>query len=165
MHCLSLCVSISLSPCPCSTYVVFTCVGALAIVGQLHKVNADQLGWWLCERQCGLGGLNGRPEKKPDVCYSWWVVSSLAMIDRLHWIDGDALAHFILECQDDEDGGFADAPGDMADVFHTFFGLAGLALLGKGEGLDPIDPVYAISAKLTAKLQLPGAHPGVPTKR
>lgn len=29
----------------------------------------------------------GRPEKLPDVCYSWWVLSSLAMIGRLHWID------------------------------------------------------------------------------
>lgn len=28
--------------------------------------------------------------------------------------------------QDDENGGIADRPGDMADVFHTFFGVAGI---------------------------------------
>ena len=47
--------------------VVFCCVGALAITGSLHHVDKDLLGWWLCERQVKSGGLNGRPEKLPDV--------------------------------------------------------------------------------------------------
>lgn len=55
--------------------------------GHLHLVDADRLGWWLCERQLPSGGLNGRPEKLPDLCYSWWVLSSLAILDRFHWID------------------------------------------------------------------------------
>lgn len=37
-------------------------------------------------------------------------------------------------------GGIADRPGDMVDVFHTFFGMAGLSLL-KHPGLEEIDPV------------------------
>ena len=78
---------------------IFTCVGALAIAGRLDLVDRDRLGGWLSERQLPNGGLSGRPEKLEDVCYSWWVVSSLAMIDRLHWIDGDKLAQFILRCQ------------------------------------------------------------------
>uniref|UniRef100_M4FGH7 Geranylgeranyl transferase type II subunit beta n=1 Tax=Brassica campestris TaxID=3711 RepID=M4FGH7_BRACM len=47
--------------------VVFCCVGALAITGSLHHVDKDLLGWWLCVRQVKSGGLNGRPEKLPDV--------------------------------------------------------------------------------------------------
>ena len=105
---------------------VFCCVGALAITGSLDHVDKDLLGWWLCERQVKSGGLNGRPEKLPDVsdsflvwnlttwisfsydlalysqlqvCYSWWVLSSLIMIDRVHWIDKKKLADFILDCQ------------------------------------------------------------------
>ena len=31
----------------------------------------------------------------------------------------------------------------MPDIFHTFFGLAGLSLLGDSR-LEPIDPVYAL---------------------
>jgi prenyltransferase beta subunit len=27
--------------------------------------------------------------------------------------------------EDDDNGGVADRPGDVADVFHTFFGVAG----------------------------------------
>lgn len=46
---------------------VFCCVGALAITGSLHLIDKDLLGWWLCERQVKSGGLNGRPEKLPDV--------------------------------------------------------------------------------------------------
>ncbi len=78
---------------------IYTCVGALTIAGRLDLVDKDRLGGWLSERQLSNGGLNGRPEKLEDVCYSWWVASSLAMIDRLHWINGDKLTTFILKCQ------------------------------------------------------------------
>ena len=43
-------------------------------------------------------------------------------------------------CKDLEQGGIADRPGDMVDVFHTVFGLAGLSLLGY-PGLTPVDPI------------------------
>ena len=53
----------------------------------------------LCERQTESGGLNGRPEKLQDVCYSWWCLSALSILGRLSWIDQRALADFILSCQ------------------------------------------------------------------
>ncbi len=65
----------------------------------LHLINPDILGYWLCERQLPSGGLNGRPEKLPDACYSWWVFASLHMIGRSHWIEKDELKKFILACQ------------------------------------------------------------------
>ena len=37
-------------------------------------------------------------------------------------------------------GGISDRPGDMVDVWHTFFGIAGLSLLGF-PGLEEVDPV------------------------
>jgi geranylgeranyl transferase type-2 subunit beta len=79
---------------------VFTCVSALTIAWRLDLpklVNSEKLGAWLSERQLKNGGLNGRPEKKEDVCYSWWVVSSMAMLDKMHWIDGEKLTSFILQ--------------------------------------------------------------------
>jgi len=57
--------------------------------------------------------------------------------------------------QDDENGGIADRAGDVVDVFHTFFGIAGkffeesfqqlqgLSLTGY-PNLAPIDPSYAL---------------------
>ncbi|XP_010519818.1 PREDICTED: geranylgeranyl transferase type-2 subunit beta 1 isoform X2 [Tarenaya hassleriana] len=122
---------------------IFCCLGALAITGNLHHVDKDLLGWWLCERQVKSGGLNGRPEKLPDVCYSWWVLSSLIMIDRVHWINKEKLVKFILDCQDMENGGISDRPDDAVDVFHTYFGVAGLSLL-EYPGIKTIDPAYAL---------------------
>jgi len=123
---------------------IFTCVAALAIAERLDLVDVDTLCGWLSERQItegeGKGGLSGRPEKKEDVCYSWWTLSSLAILKRIHWIDREALVNFILKCQDPELGGFSDRPNNMVDVFHTHFALAGLSLLGF-EGLEEIDPV------------------------
>lgn len=34
-----------------------------------------------------------------QVCYSWWCLSCLGILDRLHWIDKEALTRFILYCQ------------------------------------------------------------------
>lgn len=78
---------------------IFACLAALSIAKRIDVVDKDKLGMWLSERQVEQGGLNGRAEKLEDVCYSWWVGSSLAMIGRLHWVDGQALKGFILRCQ------------------------------------------------------------------
>jgi geranylgeranyl transferase type-2 subunit beta len=139
---------------------VFTCVGALSIGRGLHKVDDALLGWWLCERQCDSGGLNGRPEKQADVCYSWWVLSALSILGKVNWIDERKLESFILQCQDGEDGGISDRPGNVADVFHTFFGVAGLSLLGFFDGkaeysrYRAVDPVYALPVDLVKELGL-----------
>lgn len=37
--------------------------------------------------------------------------------------------------QDEDDGGISDRPEDMTDVYHTFFGIAGLSLMGYVLGL------------------------------
>ena len=131
----------------------------LAQIGNgLDSVDRDQLGWWLSERQCDSGGLNGRPEKQADVCYSWWVLSVMAILDRLDWIDSDKLITFILQCQNEEDGGIADRPGDEADVFHTFFGICGLSFLGYLDtaGVKHVDvnPTFAMPVDVVERLGL-----------
>ena len=37
--------------------------------------------------------------QRPQVCYSWWVLSALSMVGKLHWIDADKLSRFILSAQ------------------------------------------------------------------
>lgn len=147
---------------------MWVCVAALAILGELDRVDFDLLGWWLSERQLPNGGLNGRPEKLEDVCYSWWNLAALSIIGKLHWINRDKLFKFILSAQDfdlAEDGlphgGIADRPGDWVDVFHTVFGLAGLSLLGY-PGLDDIDPLYCMPAEVTEKRGLRKSYQTLP---
>lgn len=134
---------------------IFCCVGALSIAGALGRIDGDKLGFWLASRQLPSGGLNGRPEKKGDVCYSWWVISSLSMLGRLHWISRASLFDYILLCQDAEDGGIADKPGNQPDVYHTFFGLCGLSLLGYNKAhLNLINPVYAMPYETLERLEV-----------
>ena len=127
-------------------------MSALAILDRLSPETVDipLLSFWLSERQLPSGGLNGRPEKLPDVCYSHWVLSSLAVLRKCSWIDGPLLEKFILAAQDEEQGGIADRAGDMVDVFHTLFGITGLSLLGY-PGLRDLDPVYCMPADVIEK--------------
>ena len=65
-------------------------------------------------------------------------------------------------------GGISDRPGDMVDVFHTQFGVAGLDMIlfpllafakesGSGlsflgyPGLNDVDPVYCLPAHITER--------------
>lgn len=86
------------------------------------------------------------------------------MIGKLDWISKEKLIQFILDCQDLDDGGIADRPGNVADVFHTFFGICGLSMLGyfaREKAAHPeyarirqVHPVYAIPVDVAEKLQL-----------
>ncbi|OBS77987.1 hypothetical protein A6R68_19622 [Neotoma lepida] len=58
---------------------IYCCTGFLAITSQLHQVNSDLLGWWLCERQLPSGGLNGRPEKV-DPFHTLFGVAGLSLL-------------------------------------------------------------------------------------
>jgi len=136
----------------------FCSICALHILNATHLVDKDKLGWWLAERQMKEGGLNGRPEKLPDVCYSWWNLSSLASIDRLHWIDKEKCYRWILECQDGDDGGISDRPGNMCDVYHTCFGITGLSLLGY-EGMAEVDSRYCMTKRVIQKLNIQDPPP------
>ena len=59
--------------------------------------------------------------------------------------------------QDEEEGGISDQPEDMADVFHTFFGIAGLSLMGF-PGLEPIDTIFALPSKVVHQLESAAAR-------
>lgn len=86
------------------------------------------------------------------MCYSWWCLSSLSILKRLHWIDQVSLKDFILDCQDEIDGGISDRPEDEVDIYHTFFGLAGLSLMGF-EGLKRIDPTLALPVEIVDRIR------------
>lgn len=57
---------------------------------------------------------------------------------------------------------FLRRPGDVSDVFHTFFGICGLSLLGYTEdddggyeGLKKVDPVYALPVHTLQRMGIP----------
>jgi prenyltransferase beta subunit len=64
----------------------------------------DELVEWLVKRQ-ELGGLNGRPHKEQDTCYSFWVGATLKSLDALEFISQEKSIEFTLRCQHDKMGG------------------------------------------------------------
>ena len=90
------------------------------------------------------------------------IICLLSIMGRVSWIDTSKLGQFILNCQDDDDGGIADRPQDMPDVYHTFFGLCGLSLIGhmgkignrEGRIYRKVDPVFALPEDIVQQLGL-----------
>ncbi|KAK2964908.1 putative Geranylgeranyl transferase type-2 subunit beta 2 [Blattamonas nauphoetae] len=126
---------------------IFCCVGSLIHLNRMDVIEKDKLIWWLCERQTESGGLCGRPEKDPDVCYSWWNLSAIAALNATEAISTEALIRFILKSQDDEKGGIADSPDNVADVYHTNFGIAGLSLMHFPDIHQQINPEFALTER------------------
>lgn len=89
-------------------------------------------------------------------------------IIQVSWIDRERLADYILRCQDADDGGISDRPGNMSDIFHTFFGVSGLLLLdrcaagyGAANSTDTefaafgqIDPAYALPVSVVERMKV-----------
>ncbi|XP_060256170.1 geranylgeranyl transferase type-2 subunit beta isoform X4 [Ovis aries] len=137
----------------------FCAVATLALLGKLDAINVEKAIEFVLSCMNFDGGFGCRPGSEshagqlPDVCYSWWVLASLKIIGRLHWIDREKLRSFILACQDEETGGFADRPGDMANPFHTLFGIAGLSLLGE-EQIKPVSPVFCMPEEVLRRVNV-----------
>ncbi|OEH80397.1 geranylgeranyl transferase type II beta [Cyclospora cayetanensis] len=133
----------------------FCCLSTLALCGGLWTVNRRKAAHWLIDRQTVGGGFNGRPEKAPDVCYSFWIYAAFRILGYEGWVDAEKLAGFILQAQDTESGGIADRPGDLADAFHTFFGLAALGMIYRTDHIQELHPVLALPRSVLQTLHIP----------
>ncbi|KAI9658814.1 MAG: hypothetical protein M1831_003840 [Alyxoria varia] len=75
-------------------------------------------------------GFNGRPNKIADTCYAWWVGASLKILDALTYVDIRHTRCYLLEkTQHLMAGGFGKLPGDPPDIYHSYLGLASLAII------------------------------------
>jgi len=93
---------------------------------------------WCVERQ--VSGFQGRINKDPDTCYSFWIGASLAMLGAYDLVDFSAVRAFTYSCEK-KTGGFSKWPDQYPDVLHTYLSMCGLSI-GAEPGLKPID--YAL---------------------
>lgn len=122
----------------------FCAIASLALMNSLDLLpNKEGLIQWCVNRQ--IGGLNGRPHKNQDTCYSWWVGATLANLNMIHLIDYEACQAFIMACQH-EKGGIAKEPDAYPDPLHTYMALSGLSLQGF-KGLNPVHPGLNITLR------------------
>lgn len=96
---------------------------------------------WCLKRQ--VDGFQGRVNKNTDTCYAFWIGASLQILDGVKYIDEERLCEFLSRTKT-KYGGYGKEPGDVPgkalvdypkflDVLHSYMGLAGLSLLGKGK--------------------------------
>ncbi|KAA8576324.1 hypothetical protein MFRU_009g02130 [Monilinia fructicola] len=89
-------------------------------------------------------GFNGRCNKRVDTCYCFWVGASLNMLGVPDVINKDGSRRFLLEKTQHMIGGFGKTPGDPPDIYHSYLGLAALAVL-KESGIKELDSALCIS--------------------
>ena len=121
----------------------FLATASLSLMGRMDEVMDEHLGgggkdsgmgdtWrqelirWCVSRQ-GYG-MQGRPNKREDTCYSYWIGGTLKLLGCVELLDTDRLTGFVMECQTDL-GGFSKLEGHYPpDVLHSFYSLAWLSL-------------------------------------
>ncbi|KAG7156320.1 geranylgeranyl transferase type-1 subunit beta-like [Homarus americanus] len=127
----------------------YCAIATLHLMGKLSSalsnIQKQRLVRWLVSRQ-DSGGLQGRPNKPPDTCYTFWIGASLKLLGGLDFLNLEALRQFVLSTQDPITGGLAKYPDSHPDGLHTYLGISGLALLGR-DCLKPVDPALNISER------------------
>lgn len=119
----------------------FCCLTSLRSLGALGRIDSRATTDFLVYRQCQNGGLNGRVNKKEDVCYSFWTFASLRILGCSSH-NCEMLREFIFSCEG-PGGGFSDRSNHEPDLYHQMFAIGSLSLMG-WDGLVPIDPGFAM---------------------
>lgn len=123
-------------------------IAALSLMGKLdilqEQNRLSRVRLWLSQRVQGSGGYNGRVNKVPDSCYSFWVGAAAHILDTFGDIDRRGCRNFLLfECQNELSGGFGKHPGDVSDILHSFYSVAWLSMDAGEEAQDEDDETMA----------------------
>ncbi|KAK1356091.1 Geranylgeranyl transferase type-1 subunit beta [Heracleum sosnowskyi] len=98
---------------------------------------------WSLQRQARDGGFQGRANKDSDTCYAFWVGGVLKILGAHKFIDQKASRDFLSTCQS-EYGGFSKFPGQLPDLYHSYYGITAFSLLNE-PGLNPISVALGIA--------------------
>uniref|UniRef100_A0A7S3LNM3 Prenyltransferase alpha-alpha toroid domain-containing protein n=2 Tax=Aplanochytrium stocchinoi TaxID=215587 RepID=A0A7S3LNM3_9STRA len=119
---------------------------ALALLGSLDEYpGRDYLERFLINRQ--IGGFNGRINKPPDTCYTFWVGGALQVLGMQDFIDPDSTREFLLRCEASKyGGGFSKVPDSFPDPLHAHFSICGFSLI-KEPGFLPLISVLGMTSR------------------
>ncbi|KAL7576741.1 hypothetical protein ACA910_005657 [Epithemia clementina (nom. ined.)] len=115
----------------------FTGIASLVLMNRLEDVLDSnwrrELIHWCVARQ--VGGMQGRPNKAEDTCYSYWIGGTLRLLSQnghdpfnyFSLLNQQALCDFVFECQTPM-GGFGKLIQAPPDVLHSYYSLAYLSM-------------------------------------
>eukprot|EP01133_Synstelium_polycarpum_P011905 gene11905-13871_t len=150
------------------TRFTYCAVNCLSLLGCLDRIDREKAATYIHGCKNFDAGYGCIPGAESHAGQTFTCVGALAILGRLDLVDCDQLGWWLSERQlpngglngrpektsdDNETGGIADKPGNVPDVFHTFFGVCGFSLMGHFN-LELIDPAYALGTKHLLKLGL-----------
>jgi geranylgeranyl transferase type-1 subunit beta len=112
---------------------VFCGVASLQLMGKLgdgdytvmDKVWRKDLIRWCVHRQ--VQGMQGRPNKAQDTCYSYWIGGTLRLLGQDGLLQHEPLKNFVMKCQT-KMGGFSKVLETYPDLLHSYYSLSYLSL-------------------------------------
>eukprot|EP01041_Mallomonas_annulata_P000858 gene858-1668_t len=115
-----------------STYCGLASLALMDRMDALSPTQRSELIRWCINRQ--LGGFQGRTNKDPDSCYSYWIGASIHILEQFEDIDVPGTSEFLLgHCQYYAGmcyGGFGKLPGSPPDILHSLFSLIEVLVVG-----------------------------------
>ncbi|WFD42947.1 protein geranylgeranyltransferase type I [Malassezia psittaci] len=116
-----------------STYCA---VAALSLANKLDSIpHKDRLKCWLLSRQVKNSGFQGRVEKEPDTCYSFWCGASAMLLGCHSSIDAVSDIRYLLSAQSPM-GGIAKVPDAPPDVLHSYLSYVALSMHQHDQNID-----------------------------
>jgi len=114
-----------------STYCGTAALVLMDRLDALGSAGVEALSTWCQQRQ--IGGYQGRTNKEPDSCYSFWIGATLQLLGAFHDTDLASTLVFLLStvggCQNPHpSGGFCKTPESYPDVLHSFYSVCWLAM-------------------------------------
>lgn len=116
-----------------STYCGTAALVLMNRLDSLGSTGISSLGKWCQQRQ--IGGYQGRTNKEPDSCYSFWIGATLQLLGIFADTDIPSTLSFVLiddgerGCQSSHpSGGFSKTPEGYPDVLHSFYSICWLSL-------------------------------------
>lgn len=127
----------------------FCGIASLVLMERLDEVVDEE--WraelikWCVGRQ--VGGLQGRPNKAEDTCYSYWIGGTLRLLGADDLLNHQELRTFVMKCQT-RMGGFSKLIGAFPDVLHAYYSLSYLSLSQSHVQVPPEDELKELNCTL-----------------
>ncbi|EPS44078.1 hypothetical protein H072_1947 [Dactylellina haptotyla CBS 200.50] len=102
--------------------------------------------------QTSNNGFNGRDNKRPDTCYSFWVVGCLDLLKKSHLVDAESNREYLLENTAHIIGGFGKVPKAPPDVLHSCLGAVSLGI-SREEGINRVDSALCTSLQTRERVE------------
>ena len=79
----------------------FCAVASLVLMDRVDVLDRKRLVYWCVNRQCHSksAGMQGRPNKDEDTCYSYWIGGTLELLNSTNYINTTRLKNYVLSCQ------------------------------------------------------------------